>query len=84
MRDVNWLAPADAAFECAVKVRSTRPPVAARVTPLAGDAAEVELLGVEEAVAPGQACVFYETRHARAGRRLDRARRTGPAPLSLP
>ena len=36
-----------------------RPPVAARVTPLPGGAARVELLAAEEAVAPGQACVFY-------------------------
>ncbi len=59
LRDVNWLVPADGAFECAVKVRSTRPPVAAIVTPRE-NGADVELLGFEEAVAPGQACVFYE------------------------
>jgi len=59
LRDVNWLAPSDAPFECAVKVRSMRPPVAARVTPLPGGAARVELLAAEDAVAPGQACVFY-------------------------
>jgi tRNA-specific 2-thiouridylase len=46
-------------FECAVKVRSTRPPVAARVTPAVDGDASVELLGAEDAVAPGQACVFY-------------------------
>ena len=40
-----------------------RPPVAARVTPLAGGAARVELLAAEDAVAPGQACVFYQGRH---------------------
>ena len=45
LRDVNWLAPSDAPFDCAVKVRSMRPPVAARVTPLAGGAARVELAG---------------------------------------
>jgi tRNA-uridine 2-sulfurtransferase len=60
LADVNWLVPVpDAALDCAVKVRSTRPPVAARVTALPGGAANVELLGLEEAVAPGQACVFY-------------------------
>jgi tRNA-uridine 2-sulfurtransferase len=59
LRDVNWLAPPVGPFECAVKVRSTRPPVAAVVTPVEGGAS-VELLGFEEAVAPGQACVFYE------------------------
>ena len=43
-----------------VKVRSMRPPVAATVTPLAGGAARVELAAPEDAIAPGQACVFYE------------------------
>jgi tRNA-uridine 2-sulfurtransferase len=66
VRDINWLAPSDAAFDCAVKVRSTRPPVPARVTPVPDRAAGVELLGVEESVAPGQACVFY----ARDGSRV--------------
>jgi tRNA-specific 2-thiouridylase len=41
-----------------VKVRSTRPPVAARVRP-DGDKALVDLSLPEEGVAPGQACVFY-------------------------
>jgi tRNA-specific 2-thiouridylase len=59
VRDINWLSSADAPFDCAVKVRSTRPPVAARVTPLDGRRATVELLMPEESVAPGQACVFY-------------------------
>ncbi|HXL98716.1 MAG TPA: tRNA 2-thiouridine(34) synthase MnmA [Rhizomicrobium sp.] len=59
LRDVNWLTPVDRVVDCAVKVRSTRPPVAATVTPFDGGAA-VELLGFEEAVAPGQACVFYD------------------------
>ncbi|HEY2069071.1 MAG TPA: tRNA 2-thiouridine(34) synthase MnmA [Rhizomicrobium sp.] len=59
LRDLNWLAPVAGPVECAVKVRSTRPPVAAIVTP-DETGASVELLGFEEAVAPGQACVFYE------------------------
>jgi len=60
LTDVNWLMPEPAEpIECAVKVRSTRPPVAARVTPSADGGASVELLGNEDAVAPGQACVFY-------------------------
>ena len=37
-----------------------RPPVPARVTPLADARRMVELLSPEESVAPGQACVFYE------------------------
>jgi tRNA-specific 2-thiouridylase len=60
VRDINWLGPQGAPFDCTVKVRSTRPPVPARVTPLAGNAAAVELLTPEESVAPGQACVFYD------------------------
>ena len=60
LRDVNWLGPQDAPFEARVKVRSMRPPVAATVTPLAGGAARVELAAPEDAIAPGQACVFYE------------------------
>jgi len=60
LREVNWLIDATKPFDCSVKVRSTRPPVAARVTPLEGRTALVELLAPEESVAPGQACVFYE------------------------
>ena len=61
---VNWLgnrsfdAAPDGGHEVSVKVRSTRPPVPARVHPTA-DGAMVELLTPEEGVAPGQACVFY-------------------------
>jgi tRNA-specific 2-thiouridylase len=58
LRDMNWLVP-QAKMECSVKVRSTRQPVAAIVTPNE-TGAHVELLGFEEAVAPGQACVFYD------------------------
>ena len=59
LREVNWLAAAAEPFACAVKVRSTRRPVPARVVPLESGSAEVELYAPEEAVAPGQACVFY-------------------------
>jgi tRNA-specific 2-thiouridylase len=59
LRDVNWLADADAPFDCAVKVRSMRPPVGARVEKLPGGGARVEFVMAEDAVAPGQACVFY-------------------------
>ena len=59
LREMNFLADLPPSFECAVKVRSTRPPVAARVTRLEGNAAEVELLAPEDSVAPGQACVLY-------------------------
>jgi tRNA-specific 2-thiouridylase len=60
VKDVNWLAPRTEALDCAVKVRSTRPPVEATVFPQADGGALVEILAGEEAVAPGQACVFYE------------------------
>jgi tRNA-specific 2-thiouridylase len=59
LRDVNWLGKHAAPFEARVKVRSMRPPVSALVTPLAGNAARVELALPEDAIAPGQACVFY-------------------------
>jgi tRNA-specific 2-thiouridylase len=59
LHDVNWLAHHDAPFAARVKVRSMRPPVTATVTPLSGGAARVELAAPEDAIAPGQACVFY-------------------------
>jgi tRNA-specific 2-thiouridylase len=63
--EVNWLgdlpfeAAPDEGWEVAVRVRSTRPPKLARVRPVGPGRAVVELLGAEEGVAPGQACVFY-------------------------
>jgi tRNA-specific 2-thiouridylase len=66
LRDVNWLGdrPIDQAIgdgrEIYVKVRSTRPPQAAWLH--RGDNGfEVELIGGEDGVSPGQACVVYET-----------------------
>ncbi|MGG7566276.1 tRNA 2-thiouridine(34) synthase MnmA [Rhodovulum sp. DZ06] len=63
--EVNWLGDGDfqdapeGGWEMRVKVRSTRPPAPAMVRPTGPTTAEVELIGVEEGVAPGQACVFY-------------------------
>ncbi len=65
---VNWLVrpPAGgAAQSCLVKVRSTRPPTPAQIIAKADGTAEVELSASEEAVAPGQACVFYEEKGTR-------------------
>ena len=59
LRDVNWLGSQATPFPARVKVRSMRPPVAATVLPLPGNAARVELAAAEDAIAPGQACVFY-------------------------
>jgi tRNA-uridine 2-sulfurtransferase len=58
LQGVNWLVARGEPFDCAVRVRSTRPPVPARVTPQ-GQGAMVEIPSGEGAVAPGQACVFY-------------------------
>lgn len=65
LRGVNWLFAHDGKVECAVKVRSMRPPVMAQVTALPGNRARVDLAVAEEGVAPGQACVFYETEGSR-------------------
>jgi tRNA-specific 2-thiouridylase len=64
---VNWLTDGAGGNEvpCLVKVRSTREATLACVKPLEGGMAEVELLQGEDAVAPGQACVFYEENGAR-------------------
>jgi tRNA-uridine 2-sulfurtransferase len=60
LHEVNWLADPAEAADCAVKVRSMRAPVPARVRPGDGRTATVELVEAEEAIAPGQACVFYK------------------------
>ena len=64
LRDTNWIGPgtleaaAAAGSEVAVRLRSTRPPVPARLG-LQGGSVIVTLLGHEDGVSPGQACVFY-------------------------
>jgi tRNA-uridine 2-sulfurtransferase len=65
LREVNWLGPHCRPFEARVKVRSMRPPVAATVTPLPHGAARVDLAMPEDAIAPGQACVFYDAHGSR-------------------
>jgi tRNA-specific 2-thiouridylase len=47
-------------MEIAVRVRSTRPPAPALLEYAAGGA-RVRLDGFESGVAPGQACVFYDS-----------------------
>jgi tRNA-specific 2-thiouridylase len=64
LKETNWLADA-APRDCLVKVRSTRPGVPARVTPLADGRAAVEIPGGEDSVSPGQACVFYAEEDSR-------------------
>jgi tRNA-specific 2-thiouridylase len=65
LREVNWLGTHTLPFEARVKVRSMRPPVMALVTPLPRGAARVDLAAPEDAIAPGQACVFYDAQGSR-------------------
>jgi tRNA-specific 2-thiouridylase len=77
VRDVNWLGGDHAegdSFRATVKVRSTRPPAPATITFVAGNSALVELDAPEEAVAPGQACVFYDGDRVLGGGWITRAR----------
>lgn len=60
LRDVNWLCVPSQVRDCIVKVRSMRPGVMARVTDLGEGRADVHIVGGEDGVAPGQACVFYD------------------------
>lgn len=70
LSDVNWLGET-ARSEIAgglpvyVRVRSTRAPQPAKIFARSG-AVEVEIDGGEEGVAPGQACVVYESADPRA------------------
>jgi tRNA-specific 2-thiouridylase len=61
LKEVNWIGPAipEEGRAVSAKVRSTRPPIPARVT-LSGDGMIVAFPEGEEGVAPGQACVLYE------------------------
>jgi tRNA-specific 2-thiouridylase len=65
LRELNWLGDGPLALgagdrmDVFVKVRSTREPQAAWLS-FANGEPEVELLGNEDGVSPGQACVFYD------------------------
>ena len=65
LRDVNWIGPIeisaipDSGMDLFVKVRSTRPPIAATLF-YENNKVKVELLEGEAGISPGQACVFYE------------------------
>ncbi len=70
LADLNWIGdrlplPGDAPMEVAVRVRSTRAPHPAFLR-MTEDGPEVELPVAEQGVAPGQACVIYESADARA------------------
>jgi tRNA-specific 2-thiouridylase len=71
LRDVNWIGdgpfsalPAEG-LDVAVRLRSTRPPVPA-VLRREEEGARVELCDDEDAVSPGQACVFYSSTEPQA------------------
>jgi tRNA-specific 2-thiouridylase len=70
LSDVNWLGDTSLG-DCAnglpvyVRVRSTRAPQPARIFARAGEV-EVAIDGGEEGVAPGQACVIYDSLDPRA------------------
>ena len=72
LREVNWLgdgtldqALADERREVFVKVRSTRAPQSAWLSQTDGRI-EIELIGGEDGVSPGQACVFYDAPQGQA------------------
>jgi tRNA-specific 2-thiouridylase len=66
LRDVNWIGPGvfsrlpPQGIDIMARVRSTRPPTPARLTPREGAAATVVFTEGEFGVSPGQACVFYD------------------------
>jgi tRNA-specific 2-thiouridylase len=72
LRDINWLGDGtiDEALahrpEVFVKVRSTRPPQPGWLRTGSPGGLEVELVGSEDGVSPGQACVFYEAAEGQA------------------
>lgn len=63
IKDINWLGGQDipeAGLEIQVKVRSTRPPVAATLFPMTeAHMARIRLETPEMGISPGQAAVFY-------------------------
>ncbi len=66
LRDVNWIGPGELkrlpaqGIDIMARVRSTRPPVLARLIAGEGNEATVVFAAGEFGVSPGQACVFYD------------------------
>lgn len=92
LRGVNWLGDGEIAelpedgIDVFARVRSTRPPMPARVLHHEGHV-HVDLAGAEAGVAPGQACVFYDSAGAGArvlgGGFIERSEHDGQAELML-
>jgi tRNA-specific 2-thiouridylase len=70
LRDINWLGDGSIAEalgrQVFVKVRSTRVPQPAWLHAGPGGGIEVELIGSEDGVSPGQACAFYDAADGQA------------------
>ena len=72
LRDINWLGggtieqAVENDPEVFVKVRSTRPPQPAWLRTAPDGGIEVELIGSEDGVSPGQACAFYDAAEGQA------------------
>jgi tRNA-specific 2-thiouridylase len=92
LRAVNWLGEgslaeaASSGLDIHARVRSSRAPAPARLTIVGGDIV-VELGDSESGVAPGQACVFYESEEpggrVLGGGWIERAERSGDAEVAL-
>jgi len=68
LKEVNWLGDKTSGpIKCEVKVRSTRPPVGAKVYLEEDGYARVVFSNPEYGVAAGQACVFYKNTHVLGG-----------------
>ena len=62
LRDVNWLGDGlepEAGLEVFARIRSSSPPVAARLARAEDGGWALEFAGTQFGVSPGQACVFY-------------------------
>lgn len=68
LKEVNWLgSEVKGPVDCEVKVRSTRPPVPAKVYLEEAGCARVVFANSEYGIAAGQACVFYKDNRVLGG-----------------
>ena len=69
IKEVNWLA-GDVnteGIDIFAKVRSTTPGIQAKINFITNDKIEVNILGTERAITPGQACVLYDNTRVLGG-----------------
>jgi len=78
LRDVTWLGQGgglpENGFETGVKLRSMSDVVAAHITPLENSRAMVHLKESFSAIAPGQACVFFDGERILGGGWIEKAK----------